>query len=769
MTARRAAARVALLATLLGSLTATGPDAADPAKPAPAAAARPVTTAKPQPAGARPVRIGLSTDPVRARITADGGVVVRDPVRQAPIWKKVFAPGLNFVAEVSGKGPVVIYRVQVASFADKDPAEAKRVELETLLSPEKVVLAWNPDRRAWRVRAGEFRSRDEAASLSQRLADEGYRETWIVEEEAEAAGRRRVRLVDDRWHDFLTGGDRVLVTPAKAGAWLKVDQATYRGTLEVRVDRTGRLRVINEVPMEDYLLGVVPNEMGPGVYPELEALKAQAVAARTYIVANLGQFSENGYDVCDTAQCQVYKGAGTEHPLSNQAVEETRGLILTWEGKPINALYTSTCGGHTEDASLIFPEEKGPYLKGVPCYPEAESEVRSLAGGAFIDPLVLEDGAEANEEIQMMRLHGIVGSDALEQRWLEAGCSADEAGRWTKATLKQVGKSADKDGLPGGRLEIAGLAVYLADSLGWQERMRLSLDERDLPYLLAFRDRDDIPAGAGRAFAILILEGILDPFPDNTLRPHHQPSRGMVLRTLYRVLDYYDALGALPGTYRGSDAERVIVESKSDARTLPVQKDAVLFRSFRDVSYPARSVPLTLGDRLLYHLASDGAIDYLRLIANQRGVSDDRYSSLYRWEERRTREELEKLVRQRVDVGSLVDIEPIKRGVSGRVVEVRITGSRGDFVLRGFRIRTAFGIRENLFTVDRTRGADGKVVTFIFSGKGWGHGLGLCQVGSYGMALRGKRFAEILEHYYTGAELVDTRRAAAAPPPPAGR
>jgi len=753
-----------------GGPAAVAPSAAGPATPAPAAVASATPARAGGGAAGRPVRIGLSTDPVRARITADGGVLVRDPEHKAAIWKKVFMPGLTFVAEVSGKGPLVIYRVQVASYADKNAAEEKRAALETLLTPEKVVLAWNADRRAWRVRAGEFHSREEAATLSQRLADEGYRETWIVEEEAEAAGRRRVRLVDDRWHDFLTAHDHVLVSAAKPGAWLKVEQGSYRGSLEVRVDRTGRLRVINELPMEEYLLGVVPNEMGPGVYPELEALKAQAVAARTYIVSNLGQFSEYGFDVCDSAQCQVYKGAGTEHPLSNQAVEETRGLVLMWQGKPINALYTSTCGGHTEDGNLIFPEEKGPYLKGVPCYPEAESEVHTLTGSAFIDPVVLEDGSQANEEIQLVRLHGIVGSEALDPRWLAAPCSVDEALRWTTSALGQVGKKPDAAGLPAGGFVMADLATYLAASLGWQEKMRLSLDDRDLPYLLAFRDRDDIPATAGRPFAVLILEGILDPFRDNTLRPRLHPSRGLVLRTLYRVLDYYDVLGPIPAIYRGSDGDRIIVEAKSDAKTLPVHQDAALFRSFQDVSYPAHSVPLTLGDRLIYHLAPDGAIDYLRLIANQRGVSDDRYSSLYRWEERHTRDELEKLVRQRVDVGTLIDIEPTRRGVSGRVVEVRITGSRGEFVLRGFRIRTAFGIRENLFTVDRTLGADGKVDTFIFSGKGWGHGVGLCQVGSYGMALRGKHFEEILSHYYRGAELVDTLRVgAAATAPGAGR
>ena len=723
------------------------------------AAAKPVAVpAQPADAGST-VRIGLTTDPVRVRITADGGVLVRDPLKRSLIWRKVFDPGVSFVAEASGHGPTTIYRVQVGSYSTEAQANEKKTALETLLPAEKVVVAFNPDRRSWRVRAGEYRSRDEAQALSQRLSDEGYRELWITEEETEAMGRRRVRLVDDRWNDFLTGNDRVLVAPARAGAVLRIEGDSYRGTFEVRVDRAGRLRIINTLGMEEYLRGVVPNEMGPGVYPELEALKAQAVAARTYIVANMGQFSENGYDICDSAQCQVYKGVGTEHPLSDQAVAETRGLILTYDNKPINALYTSTCGGHTEDGSLIFPEEKGPYLKGVPCYPEAEAEVRTLSGSGWVDPVVLEDGTRINEEIQMLRLHGIVGEEALDRNWLAQPCRPVDAERWTTFALGQVGKRPDDKGLDDDKLVMSSFASYLARSLGWQEKMRLSLDDRDLPYLLAFRDRDDVPEEARRPYAVLVLEGILQPFPDNTLRPHLAPSRGLILRTLYRVLDYYAGLGVVPATYRGSDGGKVILETKGDARTLPVSADPSLFRSFRDVSYPSKSIPLTLGDRVLFHLSPDGAINYLRLIANSRGVSDDRYSSLYRWEERRTRAELEALVRQRVDIGKLIDIAPTRRGVSGRVVEVRLTGSRGEFVLRGFRIRTAFGIRENLFTVDRTFTMNGEVDSFIFSGKGWGHGVGLCQVGSYGMALRGKKFDEILHHYYAGTEIRDSSTA----------
>ena len=105
-------------------------------------------------------------------------------------------------------------------------------------------------------------------------------------------------------------------------------------------------------------------------------------------------------------------------------------------------------------------------------------------------------------------------------------------------------------------------------------------------------------------------------------------------------------------------------------------------------------------------------------------------------------------------MGRLQDVEPTRRGVSGRVVEIKITGSKGTFVIRGFPIRTALGIRENLFTMDRTLAPDGQVDSFIFSGKGWGHGLGLCQVGAYGMALRGKSYEDILHHYYTGVDIV---------------
>ena len=90
------------------------------------------------------------------------------------------------------------------------------------------------------------------------------------------------------------------------------------------------LTIVNELPLEKYLRGVVPNELNPATFGQLEALKAQAVAARTYIQRNLGQYKNEGYDICATDACQVYFGALTEDPLATQAVMDTRGVVATY-------------------------------------------------------------------------------------------------------------------------------------------------------------------------------------------------------------------------------------------------------------------------------------------------------------------------------------------------------------------------------------------------------------------------------------------------------
>src|SRR4029078_4723848 len=114
----------------------------------------------------------------------------------------------------------------------------------------------------------------------------------------------------------------------------EIDARVYRGALEIFGNTRRTLTVVNELPLEDYLRGVVPNELNPVTFGQVEARKAQAVAARTYIDRNLGQFKDEGYDVCATDACQVYLGAKTEDPLATQAVTDTLGVMRTYGDTP---------------------------------------------------------------------------------------------------------------------------------------------------------------------------------------------------------------------------------------------------------------------------------------------------------------------------------------------------------------------------------------------------------------------------------------------------
>jgi SpoIID/LytB domain protein len=146
-----------------------------------------------------------------------------------------------------------------------------------------------------------------------------------------------------------------------------ISGARYRGLAEVRTNSTGTMLAgINDLPMEEYLYGVVPRELPPTMWPQLEAQKAQAVAARTYALSGIGKRAADGYDLLPTTTDQVYGGYDAEHPVSTEAVDATTGIVATHGGALISTLYSSTSGGHTADNEEIFASTAIPYLRGVP-------------------------------------------------------------------------------------------------------------------------------------------------------------------------------------------------------------------------------------------------------------------------------------------------------------------------------------------------------------------------------------------------------------------
>ena len=164
-------------------------------------------------------------------------------------------------------------------------------------------------------------------------------------------------------------GRSVTVSPAPArlqpasNGFVRIGDKNYRGEMLLRRAGTNRLTLINVLDMERYLIGVVPFEIGRPA-GALEAIKAQAIAARTYAVGGMGNRDALGFDFYATVADQVYGGASGEDTMVTRAVMETRGEIITYKGTPIIAYYSSTCGGRTSEVTESWPwRGPQPYLK----------------------------------------------------------------------------------------------------------------------------------------------------------------------------------------------------------------------------------------------------------------------------------------------------------------------------------------------------------------------------------------------------------------------
>lgn len=166
--------------------------------------------------------------------------------------------------------------------------------------------------------------------------------------------------------ELETNLHKVSFFPKEDNLWIYLNGKPYRGVLEMTTSKNpGSLQVLNLIFVEDYLKGVVPAEMGKLGQQELEALKAQAIAARTYSLSRLGQYADEGYDLEASVADQIYKGVEGEDPLVNQAVELTWGKVLTHKGKLIHAYYHANSGGRTEYVEKVWNKPKESYLISV--------------------------------------------------------------------------------------------------------------------------------------------------------------------------------------------------------------------------------------------------------------------------------------------------------------------------------------------------------------------------------------------------------------------
>lgn len=289
--------------------------------------------------------------------------------------------------------------------------------------------------------------------------------------ELPAQGRARLEVIAGRlaMNGRSLGVSQALVQALRAGEAVRVAGKRYHGGLLLQAQGS-QLLLINVVGLEDYLQGVLPSEV-PSDWP-LEALKAQAVAARTFAMGKVQKAHGLPYDLDDSTASQVYGGLDGEKPRSNEAVDSTRGLLLTWRGALAETFFHSNSGGHTADASEVWGGQAPGYLLGVL---DTESEDQRHYAWNAVVPREQAERALVNAGLWQGFLEDVVGRER------------SESGRWNSVELlgrganrKVIKGNAFRMALGGDRLRSTRFRVHLRgddlvfDGLGWGHGVGLS-------------------------------------------------------------------------------------------------------------------------------------------------------------------------------------------------------------------------------------------------------------------------------------------------------
>lgn len=659
------------------------------------------------------LRVGLATDLPSLSVPWNSTPLVAES--SDGVVARLSSLRIEPAAEILSPG---IFRLQAAALKDEGQARGLAQQLQgSLEEPADVVFDAGSD--LYRVRVGRFASRAEAEQAQGRLALRGLSQSWVVSEKGEL-GKAEFRLTQGEKSFFVSG--RWLSLRNGDGGGVRVLEGIYRGRVLVFLNDRGLLNVINELPVEEYLRGVVPQEMGPEVYDSLEALKAQTVAARTYTLRNLGEFADEGYDICATPRCQVYGGMSAEHALADRAIRETVGQALVYDGKLVDALYSSTCGGHTEDVQVVFPLKDEPYLKGVACL---ESGLDRIVGN-------VPDGTPFPHGL-MLRVLPVSGVELT---------TASVGARMEHLAL-MAGLPIPHDQLAS--LERREVQRFIASVYDLALDVRLFVAPEDLIYLLN-QPPPDWSERELRLAAYLIKSGLLAGDLDEPL------TAGEIDEILFRLALHLRVLDRVDGRFLGLEAGVVSIRG-SDAG-IEEYRLSEHFGTYRLNSRHREASPLTLlaGDRVALYLHSQQVVAVTHE-ADTDGVAFDRTSQHSSWTRFRTDAELARLVDIRYPGLGFESFEILERGVSGRVGKIRLIGESGRSVeVEGLAVRWTFDLPDTLFTAKRLT-PPGRAAGWLFAGRGWGHGVGLCQVGAFGMAQRGHSYRSILQHYYSGVQI----------------
>jgi stage II sporulation protein D len=738
------------------------------------------------------VRIGLATNARSVSITTSDSSLVAVSADEP---NKLLATNKIFVAPRSYRPPEIeFYKFEIQNLESQAVADALAADLRATGEKAFAMLGIQPT--TWRVIIGDAKETiEDANQYKADLADKGFEDVVIVTEkktqpseeavaltqQLKTGGKSEVRslikptgasepttnaAVDPNLKEILVSGasETAKFSSFKPLAFgsineravpVKLNGKAYRGKIEVFVNSRGTLTVVNVVSLEDYLLGVVPRELG---LPSLEAQKAQAVAARTYAIANKDGFASQGFDLLPTVWSQVYGGVSAENTMATNAVQLTRGIVATHNGKPINALYTSTCGGRTENSENIF-EFNEPYLRGVECSFESPKFFEPFLIKTMRAPARLRD----EQNLQLVRLMSLLAVNGFQLNvnpmtddWFEDAPTQSEISNWMNNLALKFGKTypnVTKD-----TAKPAELAKLLVSYIYPESFADTLLSDSDISYQLSFDDAAEIPKESRANIAILLRDGYFTIYPDLTLKPQKAFPRAKLLRLIQQIYDKKKWLPSLQsGVTEASENGMLNIKQGKSKRSFALRPDLFIFRQFGDDFYQVKEAALVGGETVNFQTDAAGAVIYLEIKPTVQPTVAEKMSPFTMWNANLSAGAMQsRLSRYVRGIGTLYDVRIKQKGYSRRATELEIIGSNGVKTLKGGKIRSALRLKEQLFVMNKRYDGNGRVIAYAFTGRGWGHGVGMCQYGAYGLGKMGVKYDAILKHYYSGIELTKT-------------
>ncbi len=527
---------------------------------------------------------------------------------------------------------------------------------------------------------------------------------------------------------FVTDSNRIYIIPEEKQQ-LRFQGNNYPGIIVV--ERHGiSVSIVNYVNLEDYVLGVLPYEI-PEKLSNPNFLKSQAIAIRSYALyqmLNKNKYKKLGFDICSSYMCQVYKGLKPDIGKEfKKAVFSTKGKVVSFNLKPALTLYSAFCGGETENAKNLFSGINLPYLTSRKVYKFGLNDKIITVSETFSYP----------SEIDLALNLSII--DIFDKQYLFKDVKPEKINSCFKKLSKLTGKSPIK---PVKENSFSSIISAIDRYFGIYEKAKFEISRFEVRNL--WRNYPGLREKI--VYEYLSQKGVAKRgfSPDEKLSLYEFVR--LLTKTLTKFYRVYEK-----SKFVATEGYKLTLELGGKRKELSF-KNSHIYLQYNENEYPLQSIILTGNEEIEVFYIKD-KIKILRVKYPKFNYFPDDPKFFPYWVKIYKRSELQSLIEKKYDIGKLEDIVVVKRGDSFRVSEIEIQGTKENLNLWGVSIKYILGLKDTYFIVNREFDETGNIKNFIFIGKGYGHGVGMCQIEAYLLGKRGMKYEQIIKTFYPGTKI----------------